>query len=92
MPVRSVSESKKKIIETQVSEMLIDGIISQSHSKYGSAVILLPKKNGEKGCCVDYRKLNAMKISERTKIPIISDTLPDLGDAKIFSTIDLKPE
>lgn len=85
-----VSDSKKRAIQDQVDEMLARGIIEPSHSPYASPVVMVPKKDGELRFCVDYRKLNEITVSEPTPMPIITETLRDLGTAKYFSSLDLK--
>ncbi|KAL7295776.1 hypothetical protein TKK_0010827 [Trichogramma kaykai] len=39
--------------------------------------------------CVDYRKLNSLTEDTAQPIPRICDTLKDLGDSWVFSTLDL---
>lgn len=71
--------------------MLADGVIEPSNSPYSSPVVLIPKKdNKEFRFCVDYRQINAITADEPTPLPIIHETLRDIGCAKIFSTLDLK--
>lgn len=72
--------------------MLKDGIISSCLSPYSSSVILVPKKDGEQRSSVDYKKISEITENEPTTIPIIQDTLRDLGKATIFSTINLKSD
>ena len=42
------------------------------------------------GPSIDYRKLNDLTIDAAQPLPVIHQTLKDLGQANIFSTIDLK--
>ena len=70
--------------------MLIDGIIEPSNSPYCSPVVIVTRKNGKPRFCVDYRRLNAITIDTSQELPHIQDTLKDLGNARVFSTIDLR--
>lgn len=85
-----VSDTKNKIIEEQVQEMVKMGIIEPSTSPYTSPVEVVPKKNGKPRFCFDYRKLNGIIASEPAPMPIIGEVLRDVKNAKYFTTIDLK--
>lgn len=88
VPIRTlpyrVSDAKKKVIEEQVQEMLKMRIIKLSTSSYASPVVVVPKKGGRHRFCADYQKLNAVTTSEPTAMPIISEVLWDLKDARVF--------
>ena len=70
--------------------MLADGITEPTSSPYSSPVVLAKKKSGQPRFCVDYQKLNSITEDYPQPIPNIPDALKDLGNAKIFSTLDLK--
>jgi hypothetical protein len=82
--------AEREVIKKEVEEMLQADIIEQSTSPWSSPVVLVPKKNGKKRFCVDFRKLNAVTITENWPLPRIEDIFDRLGDSKAFSTLDLK--
>lgn len=84
------SAEKKKIISEQIQEMLSQGVITPSTSEYNSPIVIVKKKDGRDRFCVDFRKLNDATESEAAVLPVIQETLADMGNASIFSTIDLK--
>ena len=47
------------------------------------------KKDGLFQFCVDYRKLNNVKVKESYHLPRINDTVESLAGARCFSTLDL---
>lgn len=47
-------------------------------------------KDGTQRFCVNYRRLNEETVVETSQLPPIADTLMELDDAKVFSTLDLK--
>lgn len=90
IPPYRYSEEKKRTINTQVDEMLRDDIIEPSNSPYGSPIVIVRKKDATPRFCIDYRRLNSLTKDVNSTLPIIGETLKDLGAAKIFTTLDLK--
>jgi hypothetical protein len=84
------SDEKKKNIQEQVEKMLVSGVIEPSTSEYASPVVIVKKKDGQPRFCVDYRRLNAATRDEAAPLPIIQEMLRDLGQAKVFTSLDLK--
>jgi hypothetical protein len=48
------------------------------------------KRRDQPWFCVDYRRLNAATRDEAAPLPIIQEMLRDLGQAKVFSSLNLK--
>lgn len=81
-------------VERQINELLEENIIRPSNSPYNSPIWVVPKKpkpNGEKQyrMVIDYKRLNSVTISDTYPIPDINNTLASLGNAKLFTTLDL---
>ncbi|KAL7305098.1 hypothetical protein TKK_0002506 [Trichogramma kaykai] len=90
LPLYRYSEEKRQEIDRQVKEMLALDIIEPCISPYSSPIVLAKKRNGTWRFCVDYRKLNSLTEDTAQPIPRICDTLKDLGDSCVFSTLDLR--
>jgi len=69
--------------------MLKSGVIRPSQSAWASSVCLVPKPNGTFRFCIDYRKLNAVSVSDAFPTPNTQDALDSLRGARYFATIDL---
>ncbi len=83
---------ERAIIQEQLDEMLQKGVIERSSSPWASSVVLVKKKNGSWRFCVDYRRLNVISVKDVYPLPRIEETLPRMGNACIFSTIDPESE
>lgn len=81
------SLEKRKWIQNQVQEMLANGVIEPSTSPYNFPIVIANKWDGTWRFCVDYRHLNNVTTTVPSVLPVITDTLRDLGNA--FSTLDL---
>jgi len=81
----------RDIIRDKVSEMLKEGLVSQSTSPWASPVILVKKKDGSFRFCVDYRKLNAQTVWDSHPLPNPADLFEAVGrrSPRWFSTLDL---
>ena len=55
-----------------------------------SSVVVTTKKSGSLRVCIDPKPLNAALKRERYPLPVLDDLLPELAEAKIFSTVDLR--
>ena len=79
------------MVERQLDDMLEAGVISPSNSPWASPIVVVPKKDGSKRLCVDYRRgVNKVLKSNFYPLPDISDILSSLYKAKYFSCVDLK--
>ncbi|CAM5173325.1 unnamed protein product, partial [Eretmochelys imbricata] len=76
-------------LEREVRDMLDLGVIQPSASPWASPVVLVPKKDGLVRFCVDYRKLNAITVSDAYPVPRPDDFLDKLGGARYLTTTDL---
>ena len=70
--------------------MLDANVIRRSRSPWSFPVVIVDKKDGSKRFCVDFRKLNQISKKNSYPLPLIDDILALLGNAKFFSSLDLK--
>ncbi|CAK9813137.1 Transposon Ty3-I Gag-Pol polyprotein [Anthophora plagiata] len=70
--------------------MLEDNIIEECESPWAAPVVLVPKKDGGIRVCVDYRKLNAVTVTDSYPLPRIDDLLQAAKKPGCMSALDLQ--
>jgi hypothetical protein len=89
-PVYPLRPSDDEELRKILKEQLDKGLICPSKLCYSSPVIFVPKKNGKRRMCVDYRALNANTVSNAYPLPLIQSLVEKLRGAKYFTALDLK--
>ncbi|POM70830.1 LOW QUALITY PROTEIN: Hypothetical protein PHPALM_12681, partial [Phytophthora palmivora] len=84
-----VSKAEGDVMEAEVQPYLDLGLIQPSSSPWASPVLMIRKPDGGIRFCIDYRRLNAVTVKDCYPMPLIDDTLDVLGNAKLFSTMDI---
>src|SRR6218665_1709653 len=87
-PLRRQPLSLLPVIDEQVQQMLVQGLIEPSASEWSSNVVIVRKKDGTPRFCVDYRAVNAITRKDAYPLPLISESLDALSGAKWISTGD----
>ena len=93
LPQFRLTKDEHEAITQYAKELIEKKLIEPSSSPWGAPVLFVPKKRGEgwKGLrlCIDYRMLNKQTIRNSFPIPRIDDLVDQLGQAKVFSSLDL---
>ena len=88
-PPYRLGPAEQDELEEQIRDLLAQGFIQPSCSPYGAPVLFVPKKDGRWRMCIDYRALNKQTIKDRYPLPRIDLLLDRLGQARVFSKLDL---
>ena len=86
---RLYSPITESIIKEEVQKLIDKGIVEESDSPYSFPVLIVPKKNGKKRVCVDFRALNAVTRKNSYPIPRVDQLLDRLKDSYWCSSLDL---
>lgn len=76
-------------VKRHVQDLVSQGILKESSSPWASPAVIVMKKDGSVRFCCDYRKLNQVTCKDAYPLPRVDESLDALGNAKLFSTLDL---
>ncbi|MCI4388617.1 hypothetical protein PGIGA_G00087940 [Pangasianodon gigas] len=76
-------------VKRHVQNLVSQGILKESSSPWASPAVIVMKKDGSVRFCCDYRKLNQVTYKDAYPLPRVDESLDALGNAKLFSTLDL---
>lgn len=89
-PIYNLSQDELSALKDYIEENLAKNFIRHSKSPAGAPILFVKKKDGSLRMCVDYRGLNKITVKNRYPLPLISGLLEQLGEAKIYTKIDLR--
>ncbi len=89
-PFIRLSQEKEVELEKQIKDMITQGYIRPSSSRFASATFLVPKGDGGYRMVVDYRAINNVTEKDSYPLPLAEDLFAKMKDAVVFSKIDLK--
>ena len=89
LPPYRLPHAYRDLVEKEIKEMLVAGVIEPSSSEWASPIVLVGKKDGTLRLCIDYRRLNSGSLTDAYPMPRIDDLIDRLGKARYISTLDL---
>src|SRR6218665_1637531 len=69
---------------------LLKGLMSDS--AWAVPILLVPKPDGSSRLCTDFRKLNAVTITDPFPMPRVDDLLDKLGNSKFMTKLDMSKD
>jgi hypothetical protein len=89
LPVYGLNEKELKECWKYLQENLDKGFIRKSSAPCGAPILFVKKKDGSLRLCVDYRGLNKITIKNKYPLPLITELLDRLKNAKVYTVLDL---
>lgn len=83
------SPEKREIMKKEVGYLLENGLARPSCSPWSSPCLLVPKSDGTPRFCTDFRKVNAVTVTDSFPLPRIEDCIDDIGPAAYITKLDL---
>lgn len=88
-PLYKMSRDELLVLRKTLTEQLDKGFIRVSSSPAAAPVLFVRKPGGGLRFCVDYRALNRLTRKDRYPLPLIRETLQNIGKAKWFTKLDV---
>jgi transposase InsO family protein len=88
-PLYSMSRDELLVLRKTLTELLSKGFIRVSNSPAAAPVLFVRKPGGGLRFCVDYRALNKLTRKDRYPLPLIYETLRNIGRAKWYTKLDV---
>ena len=89
LPPYRVPHAYRDMVESELKDMLENGIVNPSASQWSAPMVLVQKKDGSLRLCVDYRRLNSVSKIDAYPMPQVDELLDRHGKAHFISTMDL---
>ena len=77
-------------MKEEIDKLLEASVIRQSHSSWSAPIVVVPKGDGGKRLCVDFRALNKITRIYVQSMPRVEDISAMLGKVKFYTTLDLR--
>ena len=87
--IYNLSEAELKMLKAYIERNLANGFIQRSSSSAAAPILFAKKKERGPWLCVDYRAINSATVKHRYPLPLISEMFDRLGEARIFTKLDL---
>ena len=68
-----LNPDKLKLVDKEIDDLLAEGIIERSDSAWAAPILLVPKPDDSSRLCTDFRKLNAVTITDTFPMPRVDD-------------------
>ena len=77
------------MVRTEIGKLLLVVISCRSYSKWASRLVIVAKSDGRIRLTCNYKKINEQSIIPVLPLLVVDDLLSELGNSRVFSTIDL---
>lgn len=92
-PPYRVPVTQRDILRNEIDALLDQGIIEESTSPWSAPVVLVNKITPDGGTkirlCIDFRMLNSITKKDFLPLPNLQETIEELNEAAVFTTLDL---
>ena len=90
LPPYRKSKYENDLIDKEVNNLLLNNIIQPSKSPWSSPIVLIPKPDGSKRMCINFKSLNRITTKDKFPIPRIDNIFFNLQKSNYFTKLDFK--
>ncbi len=87
--IYSLGHVELETLKAYIENNLASGFIKPSKSPAGVPILFNKKPDGGLKLCVNYRGLNNLTIKNQYPLPLVGESLDRLGQARLFTQLDL---
>ena len=88
LPPYRLTHKAQETLREEIKILLGQGIIKPSTSPWAAPIVLMPKKDGTRRMCVDYRKSNSIVTNDPYPLSNIEQLIANLGNSSYITTLD----
>ena len=88
--VYPLTHEEDKVLQKFITEEIKKGYIWPSKLPYASPFFYIQKKDGKLRLVQDYQKINVIMICNQYPLPLIANLIHDLGNAHIYTKLDIR--
>ena len=89
LPPYRLEQKAQDTLREEIKTLLGPGIIRPSINPWAPPIVPVPKKDGTRRMCVDYRKLNSITTNVPYPHPNIEQLIANVGNSSYITTFDL---
>jgi hypothetical protein len=78
-----------EVVKKYLVDNLDKGFIEPSQALFAAPILFVKKADGSLHFYIDFRKLNLLTKKDRYPLPLIDETLAQIGRAKLFTKLDI---
>ena len=88
-PLYYMLSKELKVVKKYLVKNLDKGFIKSSQALFVVLVLFTKKPDRSLCFCIDFRKLNLLTKKDQYPLPLIDETLAQIGRAKLFTKLDI---
>ena len=90
VPLYRLAHFAQDFLREDLETLLQQEIIESSKTPWAAPIVAVPKEDGNKRMCVDFRKVNAVPLDDPYPLQYVEDLINNIEMVVYITTLDLK--